>query len=74
MIKTLMKFFARRYWHRVESGWKAELARLADERRTWRKRHDHATRQASNAAGQRVFVDIARPKITHAPGRARRYA
>lgn len=71
MFDRLKRALARRYWTRRESGWRAEVARLETERENWQPRMDRALRNVAEAASSRVFVDVLRPPITHAPGRAR---
>lgn len=71
MFERLKRAIARRYWHNRERGWRAEVARLEAEREDWQPRMDRALRNVSAAALNRVFVDIQRPPLTHAPGRAR---
>lgn len=71
MFDRLKRALARRYWTRRENGWRAEVARLEAERAEWQPRMDRALRNVAEAASNRVFVDVLRPPITHAPGRAR---
>lgn len=71
MLDRLKRALARRYWTTRERGWRAEVARLEAERENWQPRMERALRNVAEAASNRVFVDVLRPPISYAPGRAR---